>query len=144
MSSNESNHLVFKLQHIHYTHTSHRNAYHQSIFYHQWKTSQHMTPERKNGYSVPKNWESHSRIYGVLQQWLLKEWTDISRWTHSRTASVPFWLWTMDYGQLPEWRRYQMMNLYLTLSDYDKMFYPGFSEIICTRLDIDTSNLMLI
>ena len=24
------------------------------------------------------------------------EWTDISRWTHSHMASVPFWLWTMD------------------------------------------------
>ena len=24
------------------------------------------------------------------------EWTDILRWTHSRMASVPFWLWTMD------------------------------------------------
>ena len=86
---------TFKLQHIHYTHTyepPERLPPESQIYSSIGGRPVHTWP--RNGKMDIQCLKTERIAHGYMECY--NEWTDISRWTHSRMASVPFWLWTMD------------------------------------------------
>ena len=87
---------TFKLQHIHYTHTyepPERLPPESQIYSSTGGRPVHIWP--RNGKMDIQCLKTERIAHGYMECY--NEWTDISRWTHSRMASVPFWLWTMDW-----------------------------------------------
>ena len=87
---------TFKLQHIHYTHTyepPERLPLESQIYSSIGGRPVHTWP--RNGKMDIQCLKTERIAHGYMECY--NEWTDISRWTHSRMASVPCWLWTMDY-----------------------------------------------
>ena len=93
---------TFKLQHILYTHTyepPERLPPESQIYSSIGGRPVHTWP--RNGKMDIQCLKTERIAHGYMECY--NEWTDISRWTHSRMASVPFWLWTMDVSSDRAW-----------------------------------------